>query len=200
MLTKEPVAVLGALSQVLSGNEIVVGALLTQVFKQVIPEIKLIESREVLTRINTNGMADDFVRMRSDALNSHILSRDLLKKIGAVIGARYVFQPYMGVFLQSMTNRWSFADVRIMQTRASFTRLGLQLWDTETGELLWASVAEAVVEDEGIGQEPVYFEDAIRITMGSMLADFLAGKTASSYSPLDKYIDQLVQIPKPDAK
>jgi hypothetical protein len=90
--------------------------------------------------------------------------------------------------------------VRIMQTRSSLTRLGVQLWDTETGELLWASVAEAEVEDEGVGQEPVYFADAVRITLGSMLADFLTGKTASVYSPLNKYIDQLVQIPQPEAK
>jgi len=200
MLTKEPVAVLGALSQGLAGNEIVVSTMLAQVLKQVAPQTKVIEPRDVITRINTNDVVDDYIRMRSGALNSYVLRRDSLKKIGAVIGARYVFQPYMGVFTQSMTNRWSFADVRIMQTRASLTRLGVQLWDTETGELLWASVAEAEVEDEGLGQEPVYFQDAVRITLGSMLADFLSGKTASVYSPLNKYIDQLVQIPQPEAK
>jgi hypothetical protein len=200
MLTKEPVAVLGALSQVLGGNEIAVSTMLAQVLREVAPQTKVIDPRDVVTRINTNGVADDYIRMRPGALNSYILSRDPLKKIGAAIGARYVFQPYMGVFTQSMTNRWSFADVRIMQTRSSLTRLGVQLWDTETGELLWASVAEAEVEDEGVGQEPVYFADAVRITLGSMLADFLTGKTASVYSPLNKYIDQLVQIPQPEAK
>ena len=157
MLANEPVAVLGAISQGPGGTEIAVGALMTQVLKQMAPQTKVIDTRDVFTRINTNGVADDYIRMRSDASHSYILSRDLLKKIGVAIGVRYVFQPYVGAFVQSMTNRWSFADVRIMQTRASLTRLSLQLWDTETGELLWASAAEAEVEDEGIKQDPVYF-------------------------------------------
>lgn len=197
---KEPVAVLGALSQGLGGTEIGIGSYLAQVLKQVAPQTKLIETRDVFTRINANGLADEYTRMRSDALHSHILSREPLKKIGAAIGARYVFQPVVATFTQTMTPRWSFADVRIMQTRSSLLRLSVQLWDTETGELLWASVAEAIVEDEGVGQQPVYFEDAARVTLGSMVADFLAGKTASVYSPLNKYIDQLVQVPKPEAQ
>lgn len=71
----------------------------------------------------------------------------------------------------------------------------MQLWDTETGELLWASVAEAQVESEGVGQEPVYFEDAVRIALASMMADFLTGKTSSNYDPLNKYINELVPVP-----
>ena len=199
-LAREPVAVLGAISPALGGTEIGVGVMLAQVLKQLVPQVKLIEAKDVFTRINTKGVADDYMRLRTDALRGHILNREPLQKVGAAIGARYVFQPYVVYFTQTLTNRWSFADVRIMQTRSSILRLSVQLWDVETGELLWASVAEAEVEDEGVGQEPVYFEDAVRITLGSMMADFLAGKTSSTYSPLNKYIDQLVHIPQQEDK
>ena len=36
--------------------------------------------------------------------------------------------------------------------------------------------------------------------MGSVIADFITGKTASSYGPLDKIIDQLIQIPQPEER
>ena len=71
-------------------------------------------------------------------------------------------------------------------------RLSLQLWDMQTGALLWTSLAEASLESEAVGQDPVYFEDTARVTMGSVIADFMNGKTASSYGPLDKIIDQLI--------
>jgi len=196
MFAQAPVAVLGALSPGLDGTEIGVSAILAEVVKQVAPHAKLIDTKDVFTRINTNGAADDYIRLRTDASRGHILSREPLQKVASAIGARYVFQPYVVAFSQSLTNRWSFFDVRIMQTRSSIAKLSVQLWDAETGELLWASMAEAAVEDDGIGQEPVFFEDAVRITFGSMMADFLSGKTASEYDPLSKYIDQLLQIPQ----
>ena len=74
-------------------------------------------------------------------------------------------------------------------------RLSLQqLWDMQTGELLgplWqrqASRAKPLARTQSIS----------RVTMGSVIADFINGKTASSYGPLDKIIDQLIQIPQPE--
>jgi hypothetical protein len=68
----------------------------------------------------------------------------------------------------------------------------------QTGELLWTSLAEASLESEAVGQDPFYFEDTARVTMGSIIADFVNGKTTSSYSPLDEIVDQLIQIPQPE--
>jgi len=38
------------------------------------------------------------------------------------------------------------------------------------------------------------------VTLGSIVADFLNRKTASTYTPLNKIVDQLIQIPLPEAK
>jgi hypothetical protein len=40
----------------------------------------------------------------------------------------------------------------------------------------------------------------VRVTMGSIVADFLNRKTASIYTPLNKIVDELIQIPSPEAK
>ena len=85
-----------------------------------------------------------------------------------------------------------------MQTRTSNLRMSLQLWDTETGELLWASRAEGTMQSEAVSKDPVYFEDAARVALGSIVSDFLNRKTASTYTPLDKLLDQLIQVPPPD--
>ena len=138
--------------------------------------------------------------MRTEALQSHLLDRGLLKKLGTAIGARYVFQPKLTAFMQVTKDRWELPPIalKVSRIRSSIMRLSLQLWDMQTGELLWTSLAEASLESEAVGQDPIYFEDTARVTMGSVIADFINGKTASSYGPLDKIIDQLIQIPQPE--
>ncbi|HKU51367.1 MAG TPA: hypothetical protein VJQ25_02785, partial [Nitrospira sp.] len=139
---------------------------------------------------------------RVDAEQSHILNRDSLKKIGTAIGARFVFQPRLAAFSQIMYDRWTFPafGVVISQTRQCDLRISVQLWDTKTGELLWASMAEGTMQSEAFAKDPVYLEDAVRVTLGSIVADFVNRKTASTYTPLNKIVDQLIQIPLPEVK
>jgi hypothetical protein len=87
-----------------------------------------------------------------------------------------------------------------MQTRSADLRVSLQLWDTQTGELLWVSMAEGTLQSEAASRDYVYFEDAARVALGSIIADLLNRKTASTYTPLNKILDQLIQIPSPEAK
>lgn len=203
MLTQEPVSIFAALGQPgLLGSETGLEAILALVLKKVAPQFKVIAPKETATLINKNGLADEYARMRIDALQSQILDYKSLQKLGAAIRARYVFQPKLTTFTQFMMDRWSFPpiDLKVSRTRSSIMRLSLQLWDMQTGELLWVSVAEATLQSEAIAQDPVYIEDAARVTMGSMIADFMNGKTASSYGPLNQIIDQLIQIPQPESK
>jgi hypothetical protein len=170
-------------------------AVLAQVLKTVAPNIKIIPPMDTATLINRNGLADEYTRMRADALQSAILDRDSLRKLGTAVGARYVFQPRLMAFTQLMTQRWKIPafEVRMVETRSSIMRVSLQLWDTTTGELLWRSLAETTLQSDGISEDPVYFVDAARVTFGSLLADFLNRKTESTYTPLDHMIDKLIQ-------
>jgi hypothetical protein len=79
-------------------------------------------------------------------------------------------------------------------------RISLQLWDTETGEIVWASIAETTMQNEAVSQDPVYFEDVSRATLGSMVADFKNGKTASTYTPVNKFLNDLIEESVPREK
>ena len=138
--------------------------------------------------------------MRTDFEQTNILEAATLRKLGAAIEARYVFQPRLGAFSQTMTERWKPMDVRIVQTRSSILRLSLQLWDTHTGEPVWSSVAEAILSSEVVLQDPVFLEDAARIALGSVVTDLLQGKTASTYTPLTDFLNELIRGPAGKAK
>ena len=203
MLTREPVAIFGALAPPrLLGSETGLDTILAQVLKTVAPGFKVITQQEAASLINRNDLANEYTRMRNEALQSHLLDGGSLKKLGTAIGTRYVFQPKLIEFMQIAKDRWELPPIalKVSRIRSSVMRLSLQLWDMQTGELLWTSLAEATLESEAVGQDPVYFEDTAPVAMGSILADFMNGKTASSYGPLDTIVDQLIQAPPPEKK
>ena len=202
-LAKEPVAIFGAMtSPGLRGNEVGFDYMLGEVLQRVAPHFQIISQQQTISQINQQGLAAEYNQMRVDAEQSHILNRDPLRKVAAAVGARYVFQPRLAAFTQTMYDRWTFPGfgVVLSQTRQSNLRMSVQLWDAKSGELLWASMAEGTMQSEAFAKDPVHLEDTVRVTLGSIVADFLNRKTASTYTPLNKIVDQLIQIPLPEAK
>jgi len=202
-LEHQPVALFTALGlPAFRGNEIALDFYLDEILHAVEPKWKLVSSQETTTRINRQGLALDYSRMRVDYEQTNMLDRDSLRKIGGAVGVRYVFQPRLAAFEQMMTDRWTFLfpmlNVRMTQTRSSIMRLSLQLWDVETGELVWASFAETNMENEAATQDPVYLEDIAHATFASMIEDFEEGKMDSTYTPLNNFLNSLIEesVPK----
>ena len=178
----------------LRGNEVALSRYLDDIIKKIFPTWKVIGEQQTINLINRYGMAGEYARLRESGEQSHILDRELLQKIGKSIEVRYVFQPRLAYFLQTMTDRLSLPplDLLIAQTRSGHMRLSLQLWDTMSGELIWASAAETALQSEAVTQDPIFMEDAARITWGSMLSDLLNGKTSSGYTRLNEVLDNLL--------
>lgn len=199
-LEREPVAILDALaSPGMRGNEEGLAMYLAQILGKVAPRIQVITPQATVTRINQKGLAQDYARMRAEAEQSYILDRHILQKLGAATGARFVFQPRLAAFSQTMTERWKVPgfDLRVVQTRSSLIRLSLQLWEIDTGKLVWHSVAEAILSNEAVSQDPVFMEEESKIALGGIVADFLYGRTASQYTPLNEVLNQLIEKPPP---
>lgn len=132
--------------------------------------------------------------MRTDYDGSNIFDVVHLRQIANAVGVRYVFQPRLAAFSQTMTDRWKFPpfDVLMSQTRSSNMRLMIQLWDVQTGAVVWASLVETTMQNEAISQDPVYLEDVTRATMGSVVADLLSGRQSSKYTAVNKFLDDLI--------
>ena len=197
-LSKEVVAVLTPLSVAsLRGSEAGMGQYLVDVIRKVIPQWSIMTERQAISAINENGLAAHYERMRSGAELSHVLDRDSLQAIGKALGARYVFQPRLAFFQQTMTDRFNIPPVNLLasQTRSATMRLSLQLWDAKSGELVWSSAAETNLQSEAVSQDPVFMEDVARVTFGSMLSDLLNRRRGSKYTPLNKVLDLLIHEP-----
>jgi len=201
MLAQGTFAVLTPVSVAsLRGNEAGMGQYLGDVIKKVTPNLKVVEEREAISLINEKGLAEEYNRMRSELELTHILNRDILRKIGVALGSHFVFQPRLAYFTQQMMDRWEVPgiSVKFSRTRSATIRLSLQLWNCQTGELLWSSTAESNFQSEAMSTDPVFIEDVARVTFGSMLSDLLNRKTSSKYTPLNQVLNLLIRQTVPE--
>jgi len=129
MLTQEPVAIFGALAPPrLLGSETGLDTVLAQVLTTVGPSFKVITQQETAGLINRNDLANEYTRMRNEALQSHVLDRGALKKLGTAIGTRFAFQPKLIDFMQITKDRWELPPValKVSRIRSSYMRLSLR--------------------------------------------------------------------------
>jgi SpoVK/Ycf46/Vps4 family AAA+-type ATPase len=61
-------------------------------------------------------------------------------------------------------------------------------------------MAETTMQNEAVSQDPVYMEDVARATLGGIVADFMNRKTASTYTPVNKFINNLIEEAVPKEK
>lgn len=197
------VALFGAItSPALRGNEGTLSYELEHILHKVSPNWNVISPQELAKRINRQGLAGEYAKMRADYELSNIFDGRALRKIATALGVRYVFQLHLAAFSQTMTDRAKIPgfDFRIAQTRSSNMRVSLELWDAETGEMVWASMAETEMQNEAVSQDPVYMEDVARATLGSIVTDFKNRRTASTYTPVNKFLNDLIEESVPIEK
>lgn len=196
-LEEKSVAIFPALAMpALRGTEVGMSLFLAEILEKLTPHWKVVDEQATLTVINKQGLGTTYTQMRRDAEDAHLLDLKSLRQIGTALGVRYIFQPRLAYFSQTMTERWKVPalDLRVVQTRSGLMRISLQLWDAETGELIWTAMAEAELASEGVSQDPVFFEDAARVALGSLVSDFLNRQTSSEYTPLNQAINQLMRV------
>ena len=80
-------------------------------------------------------------------------------------------------FTQSMSGRLAVLGLRLIQTRVTFLRLTLQLWDTRTGEIISESSGEATLAAEDVRESRIPFDDIARRLWSHMLDDLFTGLT-----------------------
>jgi hypothetical protein len=182
-LARDPVAVLGlGASPALQGFGIPVSHALTTALSQASPPIRGIPAYEVLNQLNEKGLAADYTAMVSEFPRSGILDRERLRRIGSALGVRFVLQPGLAEVGQTLLDRFEMAGFKLVRVRVQTLRLWLQLWDTETGQMLWESGGEATVTTELLirEQSTVSLNDIAENLWSRMIQnDLLGGGTRS---------------------
>jgi hypothetical protein len=110
---------------------------------QVVPPIREIPTNEALNRLTDEGLATEYADLRAGFARNGILDRQLLRRIGGRLGSRYVLLPGVAQFEESIIDKVEAVGIKLVRNRVTTLRLWLQLWDSETGHIVWESSGEA---------------------------------------------------------
>jgi hypothetical protein len=190
-LTREPVATLGPLSPAgLQGLNPPLSHALVAALSKASPPIRGIAAHETVNMLNEQGLAAEYGTLIAGFGRGGILERKPLQRIGSALSSRYVLLPGLGDFNQVILDRLAFSGLNFIRSRVTTLRLWLQLWDTQTGKILWESAGEATVSTELVRAErSVPLEEIAQKLWLRMIQDnLLEGKTRwrSLFSALER--------------
>lgn len=111
--------------------------------------------------LNQQGLAAEYGTLIAGFGRGGILESKPLRRIGSALSSRYVLLPGLAEFNQVIIDRLSISGWNIIQSRVTTLRLWLQLWDTQTGKIVWESAGEATVATKLLRSEQTVALDEI---------------------------------------
>ena len=179
-LTRKPVATLGPVTPAgFQGFSPFLSRALIAAISQASPSIKGIPNYETVNIINRKGLAAEYTELISGFVRSGILERDRLQRLGSALDARYVLLPGLTDFNQVLIDRFEIIGLKMVRNRVITLRLWLQLWDTQTGEIVWESMGESTTVSELLLPQRMVPLDEIgrKLWLRMIEDDLLADKT-----------------------
>jgi hypothetical protein len=140
-LTRMPVMVLGNLQ----GLGPTLSHALSGALAEVTPPIREIPTDQTLNRLTDKGLATEYADLRAGFARNGILDRQRLRRIGTGLGSRYVLLPGLAQFDAEILDKYEAAGIKLLRNRVTTLRLWLQLWDSQTGHIVWESSGEVTV-------------------------------------------------------
>ena len=182
VLVCQPIASLGpAAPPGLQGLSATVSHSLATALSQASPPIRTIPLAEMVNRLIDQALTGEYAEVLASAARGGIPERERLRGIGAALGSRYVLQPGLAEFNQTVLDKFEFGGIKLVRTRLLALRLWLQLWDAQTGHLLWESSGEVTVSAPVISPESTMSLDKMAGKLWSrMIKDDLIGTNTAS--------------------
>ena len=147
------------------------GFIFGEVMKEMRPDIPLVSLPQTLSAINRAGIADSYKSMYEDYGDTGIFRFDILKEIGKVTGARYLAQIKLSSFNQQSKGRFSALGLRIVQTQEANLRLFFQIWDSQTGAIVWEGTEEVTYSWDSSSEQPVTFRKIVEKTARNLIGE-----------------------------
>jgi len=144
-LDRTPVAILGVICPAgLQGFAPFLSHALVRASSQSQPPIRVIPTSETISTLNEHGqgLASDYTQLLSGFMASGILDRKRMSAIGATLNSPYVLLPGLAEFDETVIDRYEVVGLKLVRNRITTLRLWLQLWDANSGRLLWESTGE----------------------------------------------------------
>ena len=183
-LAREPVATLGLLTPAgLQGFNPPLSHALNAALSEASPPIRGIAAHETLNMLIQQGLGAEYSTLIASFGRGGILEREPLQRIGSALSSRYVLLPGLAEFNQVIIDRLSIYGWNTIQSRVTTLRLWLQLWETQTGKILWESSGEVTMATKLLRSEQTVPLDEIaqKLWLRMIQDSLLDGESGSRF-------------------
>jgi hypothetical protein len=132
--------------------------------------LRVVTLAETLGAINSAGLGDAYKRMYDEYRDTGLFSRDVLQRVGAATGTRYLAQLKLQGFGQGSKTRFGMLGFRIVETQFADVRLFFQIWDSSNGSIVWEGTQEMRISQESVWEEPVMLRTMLERTAHDLIA------------------------------
>jgi hypothetical protein len=146
------------------------------------PQAKVVTLPAILSAVNAADLDQEYKRMYRDYLETGILDGAVLRRVGEVGGVRYLAQMSLAAFQQQSRGRFSFLGLRMVDTKLASLRVFIQIWDSETGGVVWEGSGELNYAYETAAEDPAPFLKAATIAARRMYEELDASVEAPDAS------------------
>jgi len=185
-LAGKPVATLGLVAPAnLQGLNPTVSRALAAALAEVNPPIREIPTFETVNRLTDQGLAAEYADLLSGFVRNGILERQRLRRIGSGLGSRYVMLPGLAQLDETVIDKFEAAGLKLLRNRVTTLRLWLQLWDVQTGHIVWESAGEVTVSTVLLSPtQAVPLQEIVEKLLVHMIQDgLLEAKTKTQILP-----------------
>jgi len=140
------------------------------VLKRERPKIRVVTLPETLSAVNKAKLMEPYRKMYDDYRDTALFPAEVLERIGAATGARYLVQLKLQGFSQGAKNRFGFFGLRISETLFGDLRLYFQVWDSRDGSIAWEGVQELRIAMDSTSDEPVMLRDLMEHSAQDLIA------------------------------
>jgi hypothetical protein len=141
-----------------------------EVMQQTRPDICYVSLPETLAAINGAGLADAYRDMYEEYRNTGILKKTVLTQLRDQLHSRYLLQLKLANFRQESNSRFGFFGFRIVDTKLANIRLFVQIWDADTGSIVFEAIQELNYADDTMSERPVSFKQIVEETAKRVIA------------------------------
>ncbi len=183
-LARVPVVVLGFMaSGTLQGLAPTMSHALSGALAEVNPPIREISTQETMNRLTDKGLAAEYADMRTGFARNGMLDRQQLRRIGSGLGSQYVLLPGLAQLEEEILDKFEAAGIKLVRNRVTTLRLWLQLWDAQTGHIVWESSGEGTTSTVFLSpKQTVALEQIARKLLVRMIQDGLLGSKTGNTS------------------
>ncbi len=134
------------------------------------PDIQFLGLPQTLSAINQNGTADIYRAMYDEYQNTGIFNHQALAQLSKATNCRYILQLKLADFRQSSDGRFGVLGLRVLTTRQSNLRLFAQIWDSQTGAIVWEASDELSMATEAFRQINITFTDIVEAGSAELIS------------------------------